>query len=60
MRTHTRTRMHTRMHMHCLAQLLVLAEVTKITKAKRFKLTPGQGHSLHIETTASGFASTSE
>jgi len=41
-------------------QLLVLAEVTKITKAKRFKLTPGQGHSLHIETTASGFASTSE
>jgi len=41
-------------------QLLVLAEITKITKAKRFKLTPGQGHSLHVETTASGFASTSE
>jgi len=41
-------------------QLLVLAEISKITKAKRFKLTPGQGHSLHIETTASGFASTSE
>jgi len=41
-------------------QLLVLSEITKITKAKRFKLSPGQGHSLHIETSASGFASTTE